>query len=428
MDVHRWCHLIGFSGLIALSFSTLPARASDWQLQGHAFVRGIDADSASSWRDGGFGRLDVGQGPGSQGLTELARAHLTAEWRPSTLIGAYVHAAARAEPDELRGDALGIVEAFIELEAPLESADRLRARVGHFLLPTSRENIDPAWTSPYTLSFSALNTWIGEEVRVTGAEGSYEWAIGELSSLRWTTTIFAGNDTAGTLLAWRGWALGDRLTTFDETLALPALPGLANGGAFAVQQDSGTTPFGSDLDGRVGWASTLGFQTFDSGSLHLTFYDNRGDRKFHRGEYAWATHFYLVGVDRGFELEAGRLDLVAEWMWGHTGMGELDSHHVDTDFRAGYALASWTRGAWRATVRWDDFETVDRDQAVPDDPNEGRGQAWTVAFLYQPVDSAWRWGLELLELDAQRPAAALSVQDTPDVDGRSVSLELRYLF
>ena len=37
-------------------------------------------------------------------------------------------------------------------------------------LPTSRENVDPLWQSPYTLTLSSLNTWIGEEVRLAGLD------------------------------------------------------------------------------------------------------------------------------------------------------------------------------------------------------------------------------------------------------------------
>jgi hypothetical protein len=36
----------------------------------------------------------------------------------------------------------------------------------------SRENVDPLWSSPYTITLSALNTWIGEEVRLTGLEAA----------------------------------------------------------------------------------------------------------------------------------------------------------------------------------------------------------------------------------------------------------------
>ena len=408
------------------------------EVSGQIAVRATQGEGAHSWRDGGFGRLDLGSDPTSIDSAELyalGRADLTLDWRPSTLVSAYLHGTARAEPDELAGqgetgEVAGVVEAFLELEAPLASKHRLRFRLGHFLMPTSRENIDVAWSSPYTLTFSALNSWIGEEVRLTGLEGSYQWAVGDTDDLLWTVAAFGGNDTAGTLLAWRGWAMGDRLTVFDETLPLPPLPGLEPGAAFSPQQESGTQPFGSDLDGRVGLASTLAYRFGGGGSIRLTGYDNQGDRELHDGQYAWETRFYVVGADRELELGRGTLDLVAEWMWGETGMGALDQAHVDADFEAGYLLASFSGESFRATLRWDTFETVDRDGSVAYDPNGGDGSAWTAAFFYQPVESPWRWALEFVDLDARRDAAAISPGGigSPDVDGRTLSLELRYLF
>ncbi len=414
------------------------AWADSLELKGQVAARVTQGEGTPSWRDGGFGRLDLSSDPASIDSAELyalGRADLTLDWRPSTLVSAYLHGTARAEPDELAGpgdvgEPAGVVEAFLELEPTLASADRLRFRFGHFLMPTSRENIDVAWASPYTLTFSALNSWIGEEVRLTGVEASYQWAVGDVDNLSWTVATFGGNDTAGTLLAWRGWAMGDRLTVFNETLPLPPLPGLEPGGGFEPQQDAGTQPFGSDLDGRLGWASTLTYRFGETGALRLSGYDNQGDRELHDGQYAWDTRFYTVGVDRSLTNGSGTWDWVAEWMWGRTGMGKLDQAHVDADFEAGFLLASFSRESFRTTLRWDTFETVDRDGSVADDPNGGDGSAWTLALFFQPVESPWRWALEIVDLDARRDAAAISPvgNGSPDVDGRTLSLELRYLF
>lgn len=422
----------GSPAILALCLLFPGVSAADLDIAGHAFARVVSSDGSLSWRNGGFGGLDLSPDADGDDVDPLARAHLTLDWRPFTSAGAYLHAVARAEPDKIdSGDSVGAVEAFVEWEAPLQRADRLTFKLGHFILPTSHENVEIGWSSPYTLTFSALNTWIGEEVRATGASGTYQWALGDSRDLSWSWTAFGGNDTAGTLLAWRGWAMSDRLTTFEESLPLPPLPGFAQGGAFSLQQDEGTTPFGSDLDGRVGWSTSLVYRAFEAGSLTATLYDNRGDRELHRGEYAWATTFYQLGADYGFEIGNGRIDLAAEWMWGETGMGIPSEAHVDVDFQAGYGLVSWSGGSWRATVRWDDFETVDRDRAVAYDPNDGEGSAWTLALFFQPSEGPWRWGLEYLDLDAEREASAQSVNPdlrSTDIGGRTVSLELRYQF
>lgn len=423
--------------LCLLALGSSPA-AAQWSVAGHAFVRGSQSEGPVSWRDGGFGRLDLGgeaEGDGDDDRNQgLARLHLVTEgdlWRADgagSSIGAYLHAVARAEPEEIDGDPFGVVEAFARFEPRLSSpARRLVWRVGHFILPTSRENVDLGWSSPYTMSFSALNSWIGEEVRLTGVDLTLHQPVGDLDEMRFTVAAFGGNDTAGTLLAWRGWAMGDRLTGFGETLPLPPLRGLAPGGAFELQQAEGTTPFGSDLDGRVGWAAAWRYQRAEQGTFQLTVYDNRGDRGLHHGEYAWQTSFYLAGGDWTFELPASRLTAAAEWMWGETGMGDPALKHVQVDFAALYGLLSWEGETWRATLRWDRFETEDLDGSAGYDPNDGDGDAWTAALFHQAPESSWRFGLELVDLDATRTAAG-RFGTSADTSGRSLSLEVRWLF
>lgn len=414
--------------LCCLGFGAGAAAGSDWSVEGHAFARVLSGQDRPSWRSGDFGRLDVGgDSEGDDADIGMARLHATLNWRPSSSVGAYLHAVARAESEDLAGDSLALVEGYVEFEAPLDSAHRLRLRAGHFILPTSRENVDIGWSSPYTLTFSALNTWVGEEVRLTGIDTAYHLPLGNVDELRFTVSAFGGNDTAGTLLAWRGWAMGDRLTGFGETLPLPPLPGFMPGAGFETQQASGTTPFDSDLDGRVGYAGALRYQRPEKGAVQITFYDNRGDRKLHAGQYAWATRFYLAGADWTFRGPGGSFTLAAESLWGETGMGEPTGANVQQDYSAHYLLASWSRSAWRATLRWDDFETEDLDGSRTYDPNDGEGEAWTFALFFQPLESDWRFGLEAVDLTSERSAAGL-VTPSVDTSGRSFSLELRYLF
>ena len=72
------------------------------------------------------------------------------------------------------------------------------------------------WRSPYTLSFSAINTWVGEELRTIGAEYSLDW-LGRSHGHDFDFTLSAAgygwNDTAGTVIATRGWGLHDRQST-----------------------------------------------------------------------------------------------------------------------------------------------------------------------------------------------------------------------
>ncbi|MCG8459132.1 MAG: hypothetical protein MI919_22890 [Holophagales bacterium] len=433
---------LGIPILLAVSAATLcvsTARgqwtADSWVVGGQVYAYGSATDAPESWRNGGFGRLDAGgtdagsPGAGVAGSeraeTAVGRADLTLEWRSTTTLGdylgAYLHLAGRAESDALSGRDAGVVEAFVEADLPVRGSDRIHLVLGHFLLPTSRENVGPAWSSPYTLTFSALNSWIGEEVRATGFSGGYHLAVGAIDELSLTGTLFGGNDTSGTLLAWRGWAFSDRLSVAGEALPLPPALELADGGAFDEQTDEGTHPFTDDLDGRPGWSTTLRWSRPERGTVVATHYDNRGDRDLHRGEYAWRTRFDLLGLG----LRLGPFDLAAEWMDGSTGMGERGGPRVQMDFSAAYALISWSGEFLRFSGRWDEFEASDRDGAVPGDPNDDDGHALTLAAFWESPDHPLRIGLEWMDLEGRRPAAGLAGFGVEN-GGESLRLEVRW--
>jgi hypothetical protein len=214
--------------------------------------------------------------------------------------------------------------------------------------------------------------------------------------------VFGGNDTAGALLAWRGWAMGTRLAVVAETLPLPPLPTLARGEAFAEQRDDGTRPV-DELDGRVGWHVRGRWARDGVGLVQAAWTDNRGDRALHRGQYAWATRFASAGA----EAQLGRLRLVTEGLFGDTGMGSPGGARVDMRFAAGYALLTWVGldQRLRLTARYDRFRNVDRDGLL--EPNGESGRAVTIATLYAP--RPWlRLGAEYLDLRSERPAAAFS--------------------
>jgi len=62
------------------------------------------------------------------------------------------------------------VPQFTEWRPVPKSATRYRLKLGAFYPNISLEKVDPAWSSPYTQNFSAINTWIAEEIRTFGAE------------------------------------------------------------------------------------------------------------------------------------------------------------------------------------------------------------------------------------------------------------------
>ena len=410
------------ASIFALGGSADITHAGDLTVDGFVAVRGTGVRSQPSWREGALGRVTLGADSADDEETyAIAKLHLALDWQPSPFFGAYLHVTGRAEPSSVDGRELGIIEAFLHASAPAGKSGLFTFELGHFFLPTSRENIEIAWSSPYTLTFSALNTWIGEEMRLTGLLTGYELDVSSRDQIRIGASVFGGNDSTGALLAWRGWAFGDRLTAFDEIVPLPLIDSLADDGAFYPQRDDGTKPFGDDLDDRPGWAGFLRWRHTDRATIQLTRYDNRGDRNLYQGEYAWRTELDLLAVE---VRPHDNLTLVGELMSGSTGMG-FSPRKVQADLEAAYLLASWQRGPFRTTLRYDTFEMVDIDGPATDNNNED-GDAWTFAAFYEPRDTL-RLGLELSTIDAERPAAAEHNFD-PDTGASSVKLELRYYF
>ncbi len=415
LTITAWGLFVGLGGS--------QAEAGDLTINGYVAARGTSIRSQPSWREGGFGVSSLGADrPDDTTIDATGQLHLALDWQPSPFFGAYVHVRGRAEPQRVDGRELGVIEAFLHASIPAGDKSSLALQLGHFILPTSRENTEFAWSSPYTLTFSALNTWIGEEMRLTGLFTEYQVVAGSQDELRVGASVFGGNDANGALLAWRGWSMGDRLTAFGEVVPLPPLNSLQPGGGFAAQRDDGSKPYGDDLDDRAGWAGFFRWRRADRAVLQYTRMDNRGDRELHRGEYAWRTEFDLLSGEL-------RLDdtfvLVGEFLQGSTGMGDPNFFNAQADIEAAYLLASWHPSVFRTTLRYDTFETVDRDGSGVDN-NNGDGEAWTLAFFWEPRPDL-RLGLEAVQLESQRPAALESGLD-PDTDATSIALEVRYYF
>ena len=417
-------------GLVALAWLFLcgrgqaPLFAGDgtFTLQGVAEGRGLWVQGQQTWLRNGFGRLTEGANSSADDdFTARGQLHLGIDWRPGVSWLVHVHGVAQGEPASYGGRKGGLVEGFVQFRSEPSAAVSLRFRAGTFFPQTSLENVDPLWQSPYTLTLSALNTWTAEELRLTGLESAVTLKSGKDDRFDLAGTAFAVDDAAGALIAWRGWSLGDRLSTVGEILPLPPLRSLAPGGAFADQRD-GTGPI-DELDGRLGWQVRGRWSRADAFEARFAYLDNNGDRRLHAGQYSWATSF----VTGGLRLRLGSKGaLLAEGASGSTGMGPAipGGPRVDVAFTVGYALASWGGERWRFSGRVDGFRNRDRDGTA--EPNQESGWAWTAAVLWRPI-RALRVGAEYLVVRAQRPAAADSGYD-PDTNARRAQLEVRTSF
>ena len=390
------------------------AHAQTFALHGFGTARGVNASGPPSWLDGGFGRLSAGDGH----TEALAVLQLGADWTPSPYFDLHASGVARRQATHA-GRPAGIVDAYADVRA-IRGRDTLQLRVGQFFLPSSRENKGELWTSPYMISFSALNTWIGEELRPVGADLEWRHETSSGMVLTAAATAFQNNDSLGALLGWRGWTIGNRLSVYNEVLPLPPLATLPT--FFSGQRSDGTKPFGRDLDGRTGYAARVRSALPERANVQVMHVDNRGDRALSHGVYAWATAFTLLS------LEIGRTDdtvFAAEYADGRSGMGFRGGGWVQMDLHAGYALVSHRRARNRFSARFDHFGTRDRDHSAAETNSED-GHAWTAAWMFD-VTPKMRAGAEITQVTGDRPAAAESGY-AASMAGRAVTLELRYGF
>ena len=405
---------------VALAVLSLAAcaQAADW-IELHGILSGREAFVRSpqqSWLEGGFGRLDVG---GNDHVT-LATAQIGVDLKPVHWLDLHAHGIARAEPSSYGGEHAGITEAYVDV-IPVDNVwNRFRLRAGMYFLPTSRENVDELWFSPYTMTLSAINSWIGQEFRPIGAEAEYRHTFASGNRITVGAGSLRGNDTTGTLLGWRGFALGSRLTVYRETLPLPPLFSLRDPSLFGGKQMAGTIPFSHDLDGRTGWTARARLSS-EKYSLQIARADNRADRRFYNGQYSWITPFWLVSGD--YHITENTI-VAAEGMYGSTGMG-FDPVYVQAGFASEYLLVSHRIGPHRFSIRGDTFRMSNRDDSPAEDNSE-RGHAITAAYFYETARRI-RYGLEYVRVTGRRPAAVQSGFNG-DAGGRTVTAEILWRF
>ena len=389
---------IGLTGLLLSALSAATAEVSDV----HQWSVGVELGLARAstpldpWVDGGIGKLRyAGDDRG------LVARRWYGEYSGRIGPTLTAHATADVVADASRG--FDITEAYLERRPIPRSPNRQRWRFGLFHAPWSLENTGPGWTTPFTLSPSVVNTWIGEELRPLGAEWSLERRVGGLGSqhrLSAHAAAFFGNDPAGSLLVWKGWSIHDRQSRFGDKLPLAPLPQLQPGTMFELQ-DPHVAPW-REVDDRLGYYVGADWRYGRRALVALAHYDNRADpMQIESGQYAWHTRFEQLATQ--IELPGG-FGLLAQWMTGSTVMGPVlvTARAVDTDFEARYVLLTKLIAKHRVSIRYDDFNVVDND-LVPNDDNSDSGRAWTFAYRYKH-SARWSLGAEWLRIASWHPA------------------------
>ena len=317
-------------------------------------------------------------------------------------------------------NALDLTEMFAEWRPIPTSAWRSRVKLGAFYPDISLENRMRGWRSPYTLSFSAINTWVGEELRTIGAAYSLDWlglSHGHSFDLSFNAALYGWNDTAGTVLASRGWGLHDRQSTLFGRFANRGQP---------LPQ---LTLFYDDLDKRAGYYAGINANYRGLLEARVLHYDNRANLAAEApklNDQAWLTRFESVGLRW---VPSANLTAITQWLHGRT-FASYDQPTNAWSFDSEFLLASWQQGAMRYAARYDRFATQQTESNFAQYVNGiyfgDRGHAWTLAASRQ-FNEHWSMTLEGIEVRSSVAQRALLWVNAPtDVTERQWQLALRY--
>lgn len=363
------------------------------QLTGLLDLRLAYTDDTRSWLDDGLGKTRYGAdfAGDATALARMAEASFLIMPRFSGALSAMLH----LKYDHQQRYPLDVVEAFFSYRPVPRSDYRFKLLAGAFFPPISLEHEGLAWTSPYTITPSAINTWVGEELRALGTEATLAYA-GEESSFSLGAAIFLANDPAGTLLAWRGWAMHDRKTAIFDRVPLPTLPIFEEGGMFS-HQARWVEPV-HEIDDNPAYYLNATWSYLDVATLKaLYYYTGYNMWGFDGEQYAWQNRFLSLGARIFLPHDT---ELLAQYMQGSTQMGIGDP--VDVSYKAWYLMLSKTFGKHRLSLRYDAFETIDRDRFVHYDNNNEDGDAWTLAYSYA-FPRKQQIIFEVLRISSERP-------------------------
>lgn len=389
--------LRGWVPAVALAWAAaLPAHAQDGldlvsaeTLALAGDVRIVVADGEPGWLDGGWGKARF-----DDATPRPVEADLI--WQPRftwSLTGTVVVSAQHGQEH-----GLDLSEAVLSFKPLLPGPVRVSARAGLYWPAVSLEHSGPEWAVAETITPSAINSWIGDEVKLAGTEATLSATLGS-HRIAATAGAFGLNDTSGTLLAFRGWALHDQKATAFGHQPLPPL-----NPAMTLRQAPRTRPV-IEIDDRIGWYAKLGWSPAEAFELQAFHYDNRGDPEAvtPSRQWGWRTRFDNLGAI----VSLGRLQLKGQAMAGRTEMGFPRSGviWVDTRFRSAFLLATRSVGRGAVSARVEAFATRNRGSLVGSDEAED-GWALTAAAR-RPIGPHFTLLAELLHVDSRRPARAL---------------------
>jgi len=378
----------GFLAIFVLVLAAAPASALEFEYDGFTDFRLVAPDGERSWLDGGLGKLRYGEGDSNfqfAGAAGQGAVLFTPEFMAVGVL--------RADPSQ--STFVMPMEAYLRYRPVSTTPWRWSVKAGAFFPPFSLENSEVGWTSYWTLTPSAINSWFGDELRTIGGEGTLEWRLGE-GTLSLTAAVFGWNDPAGVMIADRGWAMDDRPTALFEDLREPDATLI-----FFHKPSPDTTQIFGEFDDRAGWYGGADWSDSSQWKLQLYRYDNEADPAAHENDYfAWHTAFWDAGLSKTW----GEFTALAQGVAGTTIITPLPHFSSVTNFDSAYGLFGWERGEWRLATRADVFRTHTGGDSFLSE----NGYALTAAATWLPKD--WlRITAELLYIDSTR--------DERDVEG-----------
>jgi hypothetical protein len=392
--------------LLSLAVVAAPLTAAQDRLDtiGELDMRWVSAAGDLSWLNGGAGLLRFD--PQHEDL-RLGHALLDSRLRLLDTVSAHVVAYAYDDHDRNFAD---LSEAYIEARPFPTDSIRWDVKAGAFHMPVSLENRGPGWTDVYTITPSALNTWLGEEFRTIGAEVEARWlgaSRGYLGDLALVGAVYRWNEQAGSLLADRGFGLSDRASTLFGGLGEPPFT------------------FYHEVDDKTGYYGGLSWRHHDRLELRVLRYDNRADPGASTTTaYAWRTRFSSVGL---------RLEPDAAWtfilqlMDGDTATSALATgpQQFQMTYSTGFALASTEWRGQRFTARFDDFRT-NQFSGLSGPPSDQVGHAWTLGWLHE-FATGWQLAAEWIRVTSRFPPN-VGYGVPPGVFESQLQFSVRYRF
>lgn len=384
---------VGPLGCALAALWATPAAAQDTRLftadtlEVAGDVRFVAVDGEKSWVRGGFGKLrsggggdDLDVGPQIGNVSLVWEPQFT--WSLSATVVGSLQGGERTEA--------GLSEAYLSFRPMRGTKVAISARAGLMWPPVSLEHEGADWHVRDSITPSAINSWIGEEVRPVAVEGTISADLGD-HKLRVVAAVMAGNDTSATLLAFRGWALHDRTTLAFRRQPLPPLEE-----EYRDYQAPFTHPL---LDVHEGFAHRPGYYAKLSWlppvpvRIELFRYDNRADPEDVNSdlEWGWRTRFNQLAAVA--DLGAG-VELRTQAVTGHTLMGfvEGDRRWIDARFRSAYAMLTKPFGPFGVAARVEAF-TVRNRGGMWDSEYDDAGWSAMVAGKRE-----WRYFTGLIEL------------------------------